>query len=171
MIADRFAVPSHHNSSSGLPAYAQLPYSHTQGDLQYSNYSYTSHSHAFENERRYMMRESDSMMQPSPVYSSPSGRHPSSKAGVEMPRPLAIPSLLPSNAPPTSNRVLGRIGTDSIHGAEFHTGMQQQEITSPLSAVDPQTSARSSADEPTGSTITHPPRREPSLVVIACRQW
>ncbi|EJD03209.1 uncharacterized protein FOMMEDRAFT_168239 [Fomitiporia mediterranea MF3/22] len=168
LIADRFPV-THTNAGNGLPAYVSLPYSHAQNELQYPNYLHSGHSHVFENERRYIPREDEGLLQSNPAVFPP-GRHPGNKS-LEMPRPLTIPSLLPSNPMPMNNRMIGRVDADSTHVAEFRPGMHQQEITSPLSSTTTEAplSARSPVVETSGST--HPPsRREPSLVVIACRQ-
>lgn len=172
LMSNRLSV-NHPDANNGLPAYVPMQYSpHQQGDLQYSNYM--NHSqHAFETDRRYIPREEDHMLPTSnPVFPQGS-RHPGSKP-LEMPRPLTIPSLLPSNPTslPPNNRMLGRIDTDSaVHASEYHSGMHQ-EMLSPISAGTSAISARPSILEPSASSATtESARRQPSLVVIACRQW
>nr|QWQ79357.1 Zn 2Cys6 transcription factor [Sanghuangporus sanghuang] len=169
LMANRFPV-NHPDANGGLPPYVPLQYSpHAQGDLQYSNYM--NHSqHTFETARRYIPREEDQMLPTSTPVFPQGSRHPGSKA-LEMPRPLTIPSLLPSNPPslPSSNRMLGRIDTDTVHATEFHSGMHQ-EMMSPISAGTSAISARPPILEPSGSSAIESARRQPSLVVIACRQ-
>ena len=112
---------------------------------------------------------------------------------LEIPRPLAIPSLLPpsstslsghnhinNNDNNNSGRMLHRIDTETTRAAETLSGLQQQDmnILSPLSGVSIGDNGPLSAggmrlpgqqtESPAG---VQQPRREPSLVVIACRQW
>lgn len=82
--------------------------------------------------------------------------------------------------------MLSRIDTDVRPPSDLASSRLMHDMTSPLSAatVDGGPSLLSSTRSPmvdsigsgpvsagSGSTVAHSARREPSLVVIACRQW
>ncbi|KAH8119434.1 hypothetical protein DFH11DRAFT_1501181 [Phellopilus nigrolimitatus] len=171
LLASHFSNVDHH-SAGALPAYVTHPYSHPS--MQYPSYTHPGPSRAYEDERRFITRETlarydgSGAIAPAPT-TYLSGRIASSKA-IEMPRPLTLPSLLPANPPVSSSRLSPRIGLERERPANLHIEMQY-ERTSPLSPEEPVNSPSSAMSAHTESdSNAQASRREPSLVVIACRQ-
>lgn len=139
-------------------------------------------SRAYEDNRRFLPRDARANYGGGePMESHPEtylpGRVSNSKA-LEMPRPLALPSLLPTNPSPTSSRMPPRIDTARGRLSDIRSP-PQGEVLSPLSppaepVKSPSTAGRSPTIKSEPGSATSPQaasRREPSLVVIACRQW
>lgn len=146
----------------------QAHYNHMSGgEFQYPP-SYMNHTSSleYEHDRRYSPRTTRGMYgtteirtaSPPPYFS---GGFQSGKIS-EAPRPLTIPSLLPSNpSPQVEDRVY-------ISNESEVTQQQYTKTMTPSDGAASPIDTRSIQAEPSGSSH---PRREPSLVVIACRQW
>ncbi|KAI5123891.1 hypothetical protein M0805_005707 [Coniferiporia weirii] len=178
LLASHFP-PVEHSASAAIHGYAPHTYSHSGNHaVHYSPYPPPNTSRVFEDDRRFLSREvrggyggNGIMMQSTAPATFLSGRMSNSKS-AEMPRPVTLPSLLPTNNPPVSNnRLLARINTERGRTQDVRPGLQH-EVTSPLSPSDEPVksplSAKSAQTESSGGGQSA--RREPSLVVIACRQ-
>lgn len=164
LLASHFASPN-------PPAYSSTPFGQSSADssLSYSPYlprEYDDESRGFASSRagRGHYGSHHAVRPPSPSFLV--GGVPSNSI-VATPRPLSIPSLLPNNGSP-SERVYLASEADPMRHSNVPPNIQ------PGPSTSPQESASSSALPPRPSSQasgSNAARREPSMVVIACRQW
>lgn len=172
-----------HFSTNEPPIAAGYHHSHSypHSDYHYSPYEEPSPPQVYDHERRYPSRSSrggyGTMRPPSPMsYFSGGASAMSTTRSLEAPRPLSIPSLLPTN--PHSTEVPARSTSEKgpiTQSTRLESTLQVDE-TSPISPTEGSSDARpmsGGSGSQAGSNLTAQQlsKREPSLVVIACRQW
>lgn len=167
LLASHFASPN-------PPAYSSTPFGQSSADssLSYSPYL-PAHAREYDDESRgYASSRAGrghygshhGVRPPSPSFAV--GGIPSNQI-VATPRPLAIPSLLPGSGSP-SERVYLASEADSMRHSNIPPNIQSGPPTSPPENASSSVAPPSPTSQASGSNSA---RREPSMVVIACRQW
>lgn len=177
LLAAHLSPVEQHQVAVG--GYPYQPYSPPDHAMNYASYSAPAPaSRAYEDNRRFLPRDAranygggERMEHHSETYLP--GRIPNSR--LEMPGPPTLPSLLPTS--PTSSRMPLRLDTARERTSNVRSPTQG-DVLSPLSPAESMRSPSTATKSPTiksepGSATTPQglSRREPSLVVIACRQW
>lgn len=168
-----------HFSTTDPPSAAS--YHHSQAyphsGFHYSSYGEPSPPQVYDHERRYPSRASrggyGSMRPPSPLsYFSGGAIGMSNARPLETPRPLSIPSLLPTS--PHRAEASARSTTEKgliPHSTRLDSSAQDEKASpiSPTESLEVRPMSGGSGSQ--AGSASNSAKREPSLVVIACRQW
>lgn len=161
LLASHFSVPSHI-----VPAFSAPSYHHPVSEVDH-HYSYIPHQHDYEDEReRYFPRPPRAYFG---LHPSPQSPGPYAHEFTDARPPMILPAL-PAGI--SDRRVYLSTAGEPAHASEVSVG-DEYDSTSPISPREGRSSRVSNArstrsDSPNRSSG---PRREASLVVIACRQW